>query len=672
MQGIGCRYGRLERFARSRRLWLAVIATLAAMGAIPAGANATPTLTTGKADYHPGEVVDIYGVGFDADETYAMPVKRPDGSIVLIDPTTHMVIPGQGWDFATADEFGNFFHDYQLNGIKGEYEVRAYPQDWNGDWSQEPVASVKFLDNASATPSQCANGSLTDPPRATYCPDPPGSNPVVSDWVKGQLGSSKSHYFEGDSIPYRMVMAGLEANQSHTLAFSWDTTKNGKHAIDYLTTFNRSVPTANPCAGVANCPAPTSFPIPDDPEVVAAGVTPIPGSQFKMYGGTITAVSAYTIDPAVDTTPPFDPHPYTGDSTTQITVTFTASTTTPVLAWGGHIATRQQWGAGNAAVSIPGSPYHTSLVGLNGDGGNQDMALSADAVIFPSSIRITKDAIPEGATSFPYTATVPNGAPAIAGFNLVDDGDPAAPVETQLFSNLINFGTFTFTEAVPANWQLQNVTCTESNTGSAGDQDTATTQNGPGATLNLDEGEDIHCTYHNRSAKLELRKNLTPDSDPGRFDLNIDGGTPEALSQGENGTTGIKTLAPGTHTVTEAADANTNGANYDSTLSCVTRGIGTPVASPGGSVQLAAGDDVVCTFTNARRSGTLTVVKDLQPSTDAGRFDLRIGNTVVANNAGDGQQRPPDGRPGDVRRQRDGRDPGRQLDHEPDELLPLR
>jgi len=37
-----------------------------------------------------------------------------------------------------------------------------------------------------------------------------------------------------------------------------------------------------------------------------------------------------------------------------------------VLAWGGHIATRGDWGANNAAVSISGSPYHTRLLDLDG------------------------------------------------------------------------------------------------------------------------------------------------------------------------------------------------------------------------------------------------------------------------------------------------------------------
>ena len=63
----------------------------------------------------------------------------------------------------------------------------------------------------------------------------------------------------------------------------------------------------------------------------------------------------------------------------------------PVLAWGGHIATRQDWGTGNSAVAISGSPYHTRLIDLDGSGGNQDRSLSADAVIFPGFIHIVKN-----------------------------------------------------------------------------------------------------------------------------------------------------------------------------------------------------------------------------------------------------------------------------------------
>src|SRR5439155_1323522 len=94
------------------------------------------TLRTDKPDYAPGEVVHISGTGFAPGETYAMPVKRPDGSIVLVDPVTH--IPTPGWGSATADASGNLSYYYQLDGIIGSYDARAYPAGWSGDWNQAP------------------------------------------------------------------------------------------------------------------------------------------------------------------------------------------------------------------------------------------------------------------------------------------------------------------------------------------------------------------------------------------------------------------------------------------------------------------------------------------------------------------------------------------------------
>src|SRR5206468_7026393 len=125
----------------------------------------------------------------------------------------------------------------------------------------------------------------------------------------------------------------------------------------------------------------------------------------------------------------------TGDNSRRITITFNASRVNPVLAWGGHIATRKDWGNNNSAVSIPGSPYHTRLIALDGSGGNQDRSLSADAVIFPGSITVVKDATPNGPASFSFTASpLP-----LSNFSLVDDGTSAS---TKLFANIINFQTY--------------------------------------------------------------------------------------------------------------------------------------------------------------------------------------------------------------------------------------
>ena len=96
-----------------------------------------------------------------------------------------------------------------------------------------------------------------------------------------------------------------------------------------------------------------------------------------------------------------------GDSTTFLTITFTSTVTNPVMAWGGHIGTRLDWGLANSAINISGSPYHMRLEDINGGGGNQDRSLSASAVFFPISLTIVKETNPDDAQSktFNYTTT---------------------------------------------------------------------------------------------------------------------------------------------------------------------------------------------------------------------------------------------------------------------------
>ena len=40
------------------------------------------------------------------------------------------------------------------------------------------------------------------------------------------------------------------------------------------------------------------------------------------------------------------------------------------------------------------------------------------------------------------------------------------------------------------------------------------------------------------------------------------------------------------------------------------------------------GDDIVCTITNTRKTGKLEVVKNLNPNTDPGKFNLQIDGTT--------------------------------------------
>jgi uncharacterized repeat protein (TIGR01451 family) len=150
-----------------------------------------------------------------------------------------------------------------------------------------------------------------------------------------------------------------------------------------------------------------------------------------------------------------------------------------------------------------------------------------------------------------------------------------------------------------------------------------------GAQISVSPGSAIRCTFTNqRRPKIEVVKALSPTDDPGQFSLTLDG---NVKATGGHGTaTGAMTTSLGQHTVGEAA-AGTPLENYTATTACVRRGTKTAVATP---VVLAAGDDVVCTITNTRKTGTLKVVKALSPTTDPGTFNLSIDSVVKASAVG--------------------------------------
>ncbi len=219
---------------------------------------------------------------------------------------------------------------------------------------------------AAATIEQCRNGSIASP---DLCNDSPNN----LGWVTGQAGASDSHWREGDSLPYRILFNGLSTSSPHSVTIQWATLQGGKHALDYLTSFNRTATSANPCYNVTGCGSPSTFPIPSDSNVTSAGITQVPG-VFTLYNGTISKVSNYTLTTSNSGS----------NASESITIYFTALDATPVLAWGGHIASQEDWGFGNSASAINGSPYHTYLNALDGNAiGQQDLALSA-AAIFPT------------------------------------------------------------------------------------------------------------------------------------------------------------------------------------------------------------------------------------------------------------------------------------------------
>ena len=112
-------------------------------------------------------------------------------------------------------------------------------------------------------------------------------------------------------------------------------------------------------------------------------------------------------------------------------------------------------------------------------------------------ITIVKNTVPDGSQDFAFTT-----GPGLSGFSLDDDTDPALS-NTQVFPNLAPSTVYTVTEAQVAGW-AQSVTCNNT------DQDT--TASGRVATIDLDPGEEITCTFTNSNlaGALSLDKTVNP------------------------------------------------------------------------------------------------------------------------------------------------------------------
>jgi len=252
---------------------------------------------------------------------------------------------------------------------------------------------------ASAAPSasmeQVRNGQAT----ATQTPTP--------SWGTGNAGASNSHYLESHSTAYRSVLSGLPTDGTVVeLVIGYDVKRSGSYALDYLTHYQRLLPHVtfahrnqeiiNPLDGVAGvAPGITTAPIPlptqnlvIDPDGAASdpaaaqpstSMAALPDSErvMTLFGGQLLDVT-YVSEANVLLV--------SKSSETQVKVRFIPNGPTAVLAWGGHIASRWDWGFNadgtpRSAGGISGSSYHMRLIGWNlGSLGSMDRSMSTDAV----------------------------------------------------------------------------------------------------------------------------------------------------------------------------------------------------------------------------------------------------------------------------------------------------
>lgn len=266
-----------------------------------------------------------------------------------------------------------------------------------------------------------------------------------------------------------------------------------------------------------------------------------------------------------------------------------------------------------------------------------------DTDVQNGSIIIVKDALPDNAQDFAFTTT---GA-GLSNFSLDDDADATLP-NMQTFTGLAA-GSYTVTETAVAGWTLTGLVCA--------DPDSSSTVNlGTGvATLDLDAGETITCTYTNsKQAVVRLQKSL-----PGgrfnatdQFTLSVTGaGAPAPVTTAGSGSTATGTVTVdsatigGSYTLSESAAAGADLGSYATTYSCTNAMSGGQ--TPGGngtsfSVTPAAGDDLTCSFVNTRNpKADLSVTKTNTPSSGPGdqandtvTSGTAANYTIVVSNAG--------------------------------------
>lgn len=449
-------------------------------------------------------------------------------------------------------------------------------------------ALIPQFSNAGSPPpsvdlDQCRNGSAAS-----------HQDCIDGNWGNGNAGSSNSHYVEGESIPYRIVMENLPTSGPITLVLGYDNNNSSKHAIDYLTQYDRTDVNVDPIHDIAAASGvPSTFAIPA-PSSVGSPVTSQPTTSFNALPAGERVMSIWNASIS-------DIH-YTSQgnltatqSETTISITFTPNDPTVVMSWGGHIGSRLDWGVGLSAGGIKGSPYH---IRLNSWGpnlpnlGNTDRSLSANAIVVPATIIVQKQTVPDGSTqSFAFSGSV-NGS--------IGDG--------QSLSSTVQPGTYTVTEDSTTDWTLTDLVCD--------DDDSTVNINTRTTTFNVAEGENVTCVYTNTrdTGTITFQKVVPnfPKADLSSFHFQIDG-----TGDYQNGSSA--TLPIGKYDITESvvpsyyhfvkAEGACSGTSKDA--------ITLTVDAAGGT----------CTITNERDLGGVKIIKDVgNGSIDPQSWKFRFGS----------------------------------------------
>ncbi|MCX2746132.1 hypothetical protein OO013_19795, partial [Mangrovivirga sp. M17] len=366
-------------------------------------------VSTDKPDYVPGEYVTVRGGGFQPGETVSLYFEEDQA---VHAPYTY---------YAVADSYGEILNDEYL--IEQHDLGVTFTLTATGGTSGITATTI-FTDagQPAADLDQIRNGAF-DAPSDTAA------------WVNGNAGAENAHFAEGMSIAYRVKMINMDSGEVVHLTLGYDAIESGTYAIDYLTDYDRLEPhllaflhdkeEIDPSKDYPQYDLWPLGEVPDDlhpiPMPPGSNLDPLVAIQqnsFNIVSAAGAANMAMWNGDITNISYPNQANLNGPTSEQQITITFTVGndpSQVVVLAFGGHIASRLDWGYDDdgkpkSAGGISGSPYHMRLKDWNLNNlGNQDRSLKAAAVVPPPECDLDGPAsVCEGSTNV-YTVT-PIGA----------------------------------------------------------------------------------------------------------------------------------------------------------------------------------------------------------------------------------------------------------------------
>ena len=219
-----------------------------------------------------------------------------------------------------------------------------------------------------------------------------------------------------------------------------------------------------------------------------------------------------------------------------------------------------------------------------------------------------------------------NATGAAAGDAFTFTGDLAGTISTgQSLSGSFADGTYAISEIVPAGWDLANIVCTGGTviyTGGEGANPTPSFA--PGDTtvnVTIAGAEVVACTFTNvKHGSIRVVKNA--QGGDASFDF-TGARTFQIVTNGGSGenTTAFASVPPGTYPITETIPAGWRLTG----LAC-TNASAVDLASATASVNVAAGENVTCTFTDARE-GSITITKRIRSGL-SGAFTFTVPTTL--------------------------------------------